>query len=102
MREFTGLGGKAITGPAVSGPMAIPSVLVGLFFATAGAAVGAWATWLADKARDRRLAGESRSQTLEEKVHHLEVRIVRLETELGFYAVLGRSQIQEAGRAQQG
>ena len=58
--------------------------------AAAGAGLGVAGTWLTDRLRERQRAASSGHRALQAKLHEFELRIVRLETAVGFYSKVGR------------
>lgn len=72
-----------------------------LLVAVSGAAAGSIGTWVVGRYRDRERDATRADQALRDKVHQLEIRIVRMETDLGFYAGMGYKRTQEDLDAQQ-
>lgn len=70
--------------------------------ALVGAAAGSLGTWVVSRLRDRERDAQETKQALWEKVHHLEMRIVRLETGFGFYANFAAERFEGVADAQQG
>ena len=73
-----------------------------LLVALIGAAAGSLGTWVVSRFRDRERDAKETKHALWEKVHHLETRIVRLETGFGFYANFAADRFEGVADAQQG
>jgi hypothetical protein len=68
----------------------------------AGAGLGVAGTWLTDRLRERQRATVSDSRALQAKLHEFELRIVRLETAVGFYSKVGRQRKEDGHVPEQG
>ena len=72
---------------------------IAVLSALAGAASGSFGAWLTTRLRDRERDSRGASEGLREKVHHIELRIVRLETEFSFYAAVAAKRFEGVGDA---
>lgn len=63
--------------------------------ALAGAIVGSFGVWLTARLRDRERDAMAQGKALQDKVHQLEIRIVKMERDLDFYLTAGTRRIQE-------
>lgn len=72
-----------------------------LLVALLGAAAGSLGTWVVSRFRDRERDAKEAKRALREKVHHLEMRIVRLETGFGFYANFAAERFEGVADAEQ-
>lgn len=70
--------------------------------ALVGAGAGAFGAWIVGRLRDRERDETAARTALQEKVHQLEIRIVRMEHDLAFYLNAGTRRVKEGLDAQQG
>ena len=77
------------------------SLTIAVAGAMAGAAAGSVGTWMVSALRDQERDSKAANRAIVEKVHQLELRMVKVETDLGFYVNLGSRRAQEGMDAQQ-
>ncbi|MEK6975199.1 MAG: hypothetical protein AABY18_02520 [Candidatus Thermoplasmatota archaeon] len=71
----------------------ILTVLVALL----GTVAGSLGTWMVSRYRDRERDASQADQTLRDKVHQLEIRIVKLEVENNAFIAVGRHEAERGG-----